>query len=231
MDPKSGLFKDGFHIQYPYIIIDYESQYELRRRVVNDLIKSEWMPQTCNSLEDVVDQSVIKKNNLLLYGCCEPNLPAHQVRHVFQIGQGQLILTEPECTQLDWIDILSLRLMDEKEVSSTKWETSRNPYSEKIFSEFYELLSQGSYHNPVTPFHKLDEVPKQKSTFLYAQTFPKPVSKSNPKGGIYNKYGSIQSYDQLLDIIASTDPIYRTYNELIQADQPVKLTFDLEYTF
>lgn len=103
-------------------------------------------------------------------------------------------------------------------------------YIEKNFSQFNASLNRSLYSNPVTPYKKLENVPKQSGpTILYAQTFAKPVSKSNPKGGIYNKYGVLQSYDQLLEIIASTKPELRTFNEVIQVNQPVKLTFDLEW--
>lgn len=117
IDPKSGLFKDGFHIQYPLFQINYESQYELRRKVIEDLENSDWMIQTSNSIEDVIDLSVIKRNNWLLYRCCKPNLPPYQIKHIFQIiNPDQLTDTLSYCqsTDLEWINLLSLRTTDNK---------------------------------------------------------------------------------------------------------------------
>ena len=39
----------------------------------------------------------------------------------------------------------------------------------------------------------------------------------------------MQSYDQLVDLIVTTNPTYRTYNEILLENQPCKLVFDLEW--
>ncbi len=121
MDPKSGQFKDEFHIQYPHLIIDYDSQYELRNRIVNDFRISDWMPKTLNNIEDVVDRSVIQKNNWILYGCSKPQLPAYQVKHILKMCKDELIESQVKYTALDWINILSLRLMENKHISLTNY--------------------------------------------------------------------------------------------------------------
>ena len=125
IDPKKTNWKDGFHIQYPYIIIDYPSQFELRKRVIEDLKNQDWMPLTTNSLNDVVDEAVIKRNNWLLYGCSKPGLPPYQIREIYDLKNGELQLTPIlSSRQTFWIDKLSLRLMDEKIVSSTNYHFS-----------------------------------------------------------------------------------------------------------
>ncbi len=121
IDTKSNLFKDGFHVQYPNLVIDYDSQYELRLRVIEDLKKCNWMPKTTNTLEDIVDKAVISKNNWLLYGCSKPELSAYKVRHVFQPIDGHLTIIEPKYTQLKWTNLLSLQLMDSKQITLTYW--------------------------------------------------------------------------------------------------------------
>lgn len=80
-----------------------------------------------------------------------------------------------------------------------------------------------------TNCNNIEQAINKHKPLIYSQFFSKPVSKANPKGGVYCKYGAIQSYDQLVTIIISTDPADRTYNEIIMAGTPCKLTFDLEW--
>jgi len=120
---EKNLFKDGFHLQMPFMVIDYDSQYEIRRRVINDLIQMKDFPKTENSLDDVVDISVIQRNNWLLYSCCKPNLPPYQIRRVYTTIETQLIYHKlkdsifNQFTSTEMITLLSLRCMGDRVVS------------------------------------------------------------------------------------------------------------------
>jgi hypothetical protein len=113
-----------------------------------------------------------------------------------------------------------------------------NLYTEKISTKVndYDLMFEQFYNSKeicnqtiTSPFVKLDQALKKKQRVVFAQTFKRPISKQNPKGGIYNRYGTLSSYEQFLKIVETTDPSFRTYNEVIRESQPIKLTFDLEW--
>lgn len=104
-----------------------------------------------------------------------------------------------------------------------------NLYTEKNFSEIYshaEINTSSSVRcDSHTQFDKLKSVPKSAS-FVYSQMFLNP---HNDKGEFYFRYGTVDSYPQLVEIITTTNAKYRTYNELIKENQPTKLAFDLEW--
>ena len=110
-----------------------------------------------------------------------------------------------------------------------------NISAENKFSIFNELCQ--SHHDsnkvrdPLTKYSKIEEIPlsQRESSLIYSQVFSKPISKSNPQGGVYFKFGIVKSYPELLERIITTGSPNRTYNEIIMEHQPCKLAFDLEW--
>lgn len=81
---KNNIYKDGFHILFPSIGLSYPNQYELRRRVVKDLKTDKWNVAwdsiaTINTIDDVVDESVIQRNAWILFGNSKPNLEPYKL--------------------------------------------------------------------------------------------------------------------------------------------------------
>jgi hypothetical protein len=125
-------YKDGFHLQLPFLVIDYPSQFELRRRIIEDLKHMPEFPHTENGLDDVVDLSVIQRNNWLLLGCCKPNLPPYEIRQVYWVEHQQPIhqpLHESifkTFSKVDLIALLSIRATGDRIISKTNFIGSNN---------------------------------------------------------------------------------------------------------
>ena len=116
-------YKDGFHLQMPYLVTNYQVHFEVRRRVISNLhpLKDVWFPDITNTLDEVVDNAVIKSNGWLLYGCNKPKLPPYQIRNLFVTsGVGSI---ERQLVDLKGSDsatliaLLSLRYMVDKKVT------------------------------------------------------------------------------------------------------------------
>lgn len=82
-----SVCKDGIHIIYPYVICNTQIQYLIRDYVLlycHPIIDS---IHCDNSVEDVVDKSIIATNNWLLYGCSKPVAKPY---HLSRILNSQL---------------------------------------------------------------------------------------------------------------------------------------------
>jgi hypothetical protein len=132
------IYKDGFHLQMPFLVINYQVQFELRRRVLQDLehMTPMFFPKITNVLSDVIDEAVIQRNNWLMYGCQKPGLPPYEIRHVYDFDKsGQLImsvLSSSKYKQLDLIRLLSIRSMECKIITHVNFSCKLEPNSHKF---------------------------------------------------------------------------------------------------
>lgn len=90
----NGNIKDGIHIVFPELIIKTDVQLILRKRVVHMCINSGIFESIgCkNTAEDIIDESVVKRNNWLMYGSSK-NPPENVYELVRCIGweNGEII--------------------------------------------------------------------------------------------------------------------------------------------
>jgi hypothetical protein len=113
-----GNCKDGIHIMYPDIICHADVQYLIRDKVllcIEPIIKSIGF---INSIDDVVDKSIISSNGWFVYGCSKPVI-ADDPYHLTSIYDGSMNMVdnfELEGTEL--IKYLSIR--DHTEAETTK---------------------------------------------------------------------------------------------------------------
>lgn len=78
-----AITKDGIHILYPNIITPPEVQYYVRECVLKKIVPIlEELPLT-NKPYDVVDRSVIRDTNWLLYGSSKPNIDPYQLTGIY----------------------------------------------------------------------------------------------------------------------------------------------------
>lgn len=133
------LYKDGFHLHFPMLVIDYESQFELRRRVIQDLTHMNDFPKTTNSLDDVVDEAVIKRNNWLLLGCQKPGRPPYQIHKIYtnfdHIITGQSFKNSilKDYTNQELIELLSIRYIADRPVTKTNYIPKQISNQNEIF--------------------------------------------------------------------------------------------------
>ena len=80
-DEARGVWKDGLHLMFPYIVTTPELQLLIRETLVkdmDDLVAPLNLSCTC---EDLVDRAVIDVNGWMMYGSCKPGKEAYMVRN------------------------------------------------------------------------------------------------------------------------------------------------------
>jgi P4 family phage/plasmid primase-like protien len=105
--------KDGIHIVIPDLVSKPSVQYILRNRVLPKLAPIFERLGVINKVEDVVDESIIERNNWMMYGSCKPNSDKYEVSHiyeyVFATGTCEDVIDEYELTTSDLLTELSIR--------------------------------------------------------------------------------------------------------------------------
>jgi P4 family phage/plasmid primase-like protien len=102
-----GNTKDGIHIMYPHLICDTKIQHLIRDHVL--LHCQSVLTQLCckNSLEDILDKSIISSNNWLMYGCSKPTAKPYALTHIFDCEFNDLNIKK--YTNKDLLALLSIR--------------------------------------------------------------------------------------------------------------------------
>jgi P4 family phage/plasmid primase-like protien len=107
-----GLVKDGIHIIIPDIVTRPSVQHLIRKDILPE-VKSALETLGCvNSIEDIVDEAVIERNNWQMYGSKKPNCEAYAVtcKYIFDPSTSTLskdALFIPDHSQL--VETLSIR--------------------------------------------------------------------------------------------------------------------------
>ena len=101
---KDNYYKDGIHIIYPYIVTYYELLYLIRRSLLKDL---KWLEShSYESIDLIIDESVIKKNNWFLYKSTKPNTIAYEITNIYN-NNGEIIKNNK--SDIELIKLFSIR--------------------------------------------------------------------------------------------------------------------------
>jgi P4 family phage/plasmid primase-like protien len=81
---KDKDVKDGIHIMYPNLYVNFNFQYFLRQKLIDELLKARLntMIPYKNSIYDVVDESIIMANGWLMHGCSKENIPPYRLMFI-----------------------------------------------------------------------------------------------------------------------------------------------------
>lgn len=105
-DAKSNDIKDGFHLMFP-IGVPYSLQHYIRNRIMDELIHYEPFNAIPfkNSIQAIVDDAVIQRNNWLMYGSSKPDLPPYTLFAIWDYKDDELTIPDTKTI----ISTLSLR--------------------------------------------------------------------------------------------------------------------------
>ena len=106
-----GTVKDGVHIIIPDIVTKTSVQMLIRKDILKGM-KDVLLHLKCvNSIEDIVDEAVIERNNWQMYGSKKPNCEAYKVTHKYVWNSDDKTLEEKKKFegQADLVEILSIR--------------------------------------------------------------------------------------------------------------------------
>ena len=69
-----GVYKDGFHGEYPNICASNQLQHLIRIEVIKKFIENDYYKDInyTNKYEDIFDAAIIENNGWFVYGCCKP---------------------------------------------------------------------------------------------------------------------------------------------------------------
>jgi P4 family phage/plasmid primase-like protien len=106
-----GLIKDGLHIIIPEIVTKPSVQFLIRNDILNDITDLLESISVKNAASDVIDESVIFRNNWQMYGSKKPQSEAYKVTSIFKYDSEKLIekIVSPSIDHSKYIDILSIR--------------------------------------------------------------------------------------------------------------------------
>ena len=80
-DTKKNVMKDGVHIIMPNIVSSYAPLFYARKKILEsqELIDMFKKIGFTNSIDDIVDEAVIQRNNWFMYGSCKPGKEPYQI--------------------------------------------------------------------------------------------------------------------------------------------------------
>ena len=106
-----GLIKDGVHIIIPDIVTRSSVQFLVRKELLSTMNNIFHDMNCVNSVEDIVDEAVIERNNWQMYGSKKPNGEPYKVTHKYMWDTQQKTLTETTINESpeQLVEILSIR--------------------------------------------------------------------------------------------------------------------------
>jgi len=131
-EKKEGEYKDGFHIMYPRIALNYEMRYlvidKLREELRNDnLIKK---LNCINSVDDIIDHTIVKNNGWCMYGSKKKDGQLYKLTHVYKYD----------------LEEENIKLYDKK---SLPLMLSNRKYNETDIIKFHSKLNMDSYNKEI----------------------------------------------------------------------------------
>jgi len=106
-----GVIKDGVHIIIPNVVTRTSIQFLIRKELLGSL-KDVFEHLKCvNSIDDIVDEAVIERNNWQMYGSKKPNCEPYKVttKYVWDNTSNTLSSKELNETSTELVEILSIR--------------------------------------------------------------------------------------------------------------------------
>ncbi len=114
-DEKNKEYKDGFHISYSNLPIHYYMRYLIREEVLAEIEAEDKLSHLpfINSLDDVIDKSVIMSNGWMMYGSNKHEAQAYVLTGIYDKKQKNIYTKGKPFDEL--VDVLSVRRFKEEE--------------------------------------------------------------------------------------------------------------------
>jgi phage/plasmid-associated DNA primase len=89
---KNNDYKDGLHIIIPDIITDSNIQNIIRKNILETT--KHLFTNFDNSIENIIDESIIEKNNWFLFGSTKPNNELYDIKYIYKINDKLIEITD-----------------------------------------------------------------------------------------------------------------------------------------
>ena len=112
-----NLVKDGLHLAFPAVVTRPEVQHVLRSDILDPMARmlKEELPELVNSVEDIIDDAVIERNNWMMYGSkkpsCEPYVVTVRYRYTTETDALEEVPSDVTAATpaTEYIQALSIR--------------------------------------------------------------------------------------------------------------------------
>ena len=123
---QNGYIKDGIHIMYPNIVSKPEVQYEIRKKVVDKCKTLQIFKnmENLNSVEQIIDEAVIKASGWLMYGSCKQDRDPYELTKILNFECKQILM--PQLSIFDKVKTFSIR-KNENECTQLAKSVSKEP--------------------------------------------------------------------------------------------------------
>jgi len=105
---NKNKLKDGIHIVYPHLILTYNEQHFIRKKILDKAQEMFIGLPVCNNYEDIIDKAIIDVNSWQMYGSRKPDCEAYSVTKIYKNGKEINIKFSAE-TNLNYIKLFSMR--------------------------------------------------------------------------------------------------------------------------
>lgn len=104
------IYKDGFHIMYPYLILDVKDRYFVYHRFMESVDNKNYIKDIdyLNEIKDIFDKSVIYDNGVLMYGSSKKNRQPYTLTKIYT---PDLDIIDPEDSNMSFDEIIDYTLM------------------------------------------------------------------------------------------------------------------------
>ena len=137
LDTKTSLkiIRDGIHIMFPDIITHSKISHKIREAVISEIPTIIDSLNFINSPKEIVDESVIERNNWFLYGSTKPNQPAYMVTTIYkyEILDDEINLLEIPANTYSTMDCLKMFSILGKD---------KMPWRNAIKTQYWEILEK-----------------------------------------------------------------------------------------
>jgi len=93
---KNDKWCEGVHVMYPFVEINYVAQHKLRKYVLQRCRVEKLFDNCINDIENIIDKSVVEKNNWFPYGSSKPNGIAYSLNSIVDVNGGECDLINEE---------------------------------------------------------------------------------------------------------------------------------------
>jgi P4 family phage/plasmid primase-like protien len=151
IDPKDEkVVKDGIHIMFPYIVTKYDVLHLVREEIVKDQEVDDYFKRMgyTNTIDDIVDKSVIQRNNWFMYGSSKPGKESYKLTQVFDMTSQNNILPDKSYKNLELVKLLSINseenLQNILEVENDDF--FKKEYETKFGKQKKNTIKKGTVH-------------------------------------------------------------------------------------
>lgn len=148
---KDNILSDGFHLHYPYLILNKTERFLIYDEVKKEVIKSELFSDRkeyfVQGFDDFFDHSVIVRNNWFMYGSgkkTKGKINAYKLKYIFDHNCDQLY---DKYSVGELVELFSIRNKFNKNVNIKKSSNEKLDEIEKIYIKKKKMPTDGFFIN------------------------------------------------------------------------------------